>query len=338
MNSSAFIKAKEKAPATGREGVLTTAVVIGDKEYFKNNVVVSLANGLTRIYVRYGIDYEDIDHTPDFYPLSYDEFYFDTYAGFPLELPTSEEYADFMEDMTGHLYDIPQNVSEYAEWLIVNNPAYFVFNAVVNAYPYTPSLYAEVAAEAEIADLKADIEDLKKLPDFVKAIEAAQAEFEALVAENAAQLAADKAEVEAFYAKYLAAEEKATAELDAIKAKNDAIKSRLTAMNTVIKEYCTAKNNGTATATVDALVAALQTNYEAAVADVIAAEQAVINAEKTLEHLKAGVVSAAGAAQSAYDRAAEELAEAMAALDKATADLKAMLEIIYGEAEETPAE
>ena len=39
MNSSDFIKAKEKAPATGREGVLTTAVVIGDKEYFKKQLI-----------------------------------------------------------------------------------------------------------------------------------------------------------------------------------------------------------------------------------------------------------------------------------------------------------
>ncbi len=309
-----------------------------DKEYFKDNVVADLANDLTRIYIQYVIDYRDEYYNPSSYYFSYRNLNCNTYPGYPLELPTSEEYADYMEDMTGHLYEIPQNVLADGLALINNNPTYFVYDAVVKAYPYTPSLYAEVAAEAEIADLKADIEDLKKLPDFVKAIEAAQAEFEALVAENAAQLAADKAEVEAFYAKYLAAEEKATAELDAIKAKNDAIKSRLTAMNTVIKEYCTAKNNGTATATVDALVAALQTNYEAAVNQVIAAEQAVINAEKTLEDLKAGVVSAADAAQRAYDRAAEELAEAIAKLERAAADLEAVIAAIYGEAEETPAE
>ena len=307
-----------------------------DKEYFKDNVVADLANDLTRIYIRYVIDYRDEYYNPSSYYFSYRSLNCNTYPGYPLELPTSEEYADYMEDMTGHLYEIPQNVLALGLAYINSNPTIFVYDAVVNAYPSTPSLYAEVAAEAEIADLKADIEDLKKLPDFVKAIEAAQAEFEALVAENAAQLAADKAEVEAFYAKYLAAEEKATAELEAIKAKNDAIKSRLTAMNTVIKDYCNAKKAGTNT--VDALVAALQTNYEAAVNNVIAAEQAVINAEKTLEDLKAGVVSAADAAQRAYDRAAEELAEAIAKLERAAADLEAVIAAIYGETEETPAE
>ena len=304
-----------------------------DKEYFKDNVVAALARNLTEVRYDYYIRYRDnYGHFNNDFVGEY-SWEFTSYEGYPLALPSVEEYAEYANGVTS---DIPQYIWDQYIYMMNNNfyPQYEGFFY----YPYTPSLYAEVAAEAEIADLKADIEDLKKLPDFVKAIEAAQAEFEALVKENADKLAADKAEVEAFYAKYLAAEEKATAELDAIKAKNDAIKSRLTAMNTVIKEYCTAKNNGTATTTVDVLVAALQTNYEAAVANVIAAEQAVINAEKTLEDLKAGVVSAADAAQRAYDRAAEELAEAIAKLERAAADLEAVIAAIYGETEETPAE
>lgn len=307
-----------------------------DKEYFKDNVVESLANALTRINIRYYIDYRNSYYIESQTYIGYNVWEFTSYDGYPLELPTTEQYAEFMEDVYGHLYEIPTGIQYLANSIISSNPAEYVYDVELNAYPYAPSLYAEVAAEAKIADFKADIENLKKLPDFVKAIEAAQAEFEALVKENADKLAADKAEVEAFYAKYLAAEEKAADELEAIKAKNDAIKVRYNAMKSVITEYCNAKKAGKNT--VDALVAALQTNYEAAVADVINAEQAVINAEKAIEDLKAGVVSAADAAQRAYDRAAEELAVAISKLEKATAALENIIAAIYetGEVPETP--
>ena len=307
-----------------------------DKEYFKDNVVESLANALTRIDIRYYIDYRNSYYIESQTYIGYNAWEFTSYDGYPLELPTTEQYAEFMEDVYGHLYEIPTGIQYYANIIISSDPAEYVYDVELNAYPYAPSLYAEVAAEAKIADFKADIENLKKLPDFVKAIEAAQAEFEALVKENADKLAADKAEVEAFYAKYLAAEEKAADELEAIKAKNDAIKVRYNAMKSVITEYCNAKQAGTNT--VDALVSALQANYEAAVADVINAEQAVINAEKAIEDLKAGVVSAADAAQRAYDRAAEELAVAISKLEKATAALENVIAAIYetGEVPETP--
>ena len=304
-----------------------------DKEYFKDNIVADLAENLTAVKYDYYLWYIDNLGNFDRDYVGSASWKYDSYEGYPLELPTVEEYEEYVDNT---VFTTPQYIWDEFNYMINNNHYTQVLVNIPMQQSSYPSLYAEVAAEAEIADLKADIENLKKLPDFVKAIEAAQAEFEALVKENADKLAADKAEVEAFYAKYLAAEEKAADELEAIKAKNDAIKVRYNAMKSVITEYCNAKKAGTNT--VDALVAALQANYEAAVADVINAEQAVINAEKAIEDLKAGVVSAADAAQRAYDRAAEELAVAISKLEKATAALENIIAAIYetGEVPETP--
>ena len=304
-----------------------------DKEYFKDNVVADLARNLTAVRYDYYLLYIDNFGYINTDYVGNASWIYDSYEGYPLELPTVEEYEEYVDNT---VFTTPQYIWDEFDYMINNNHYTQVLMNVPLMDRSYPSLYAEVGAEAEIADLKADIENLKKLPDFVKAIEAAQAEFEALVAENAAQLAADKAEVEAFYAKYLAAEEKATAELEAIKAKNDAVKSRYFAMINVISGYCSAKMDGKTT--VDDLVAALQTNYDTAVKEVIFAEETVRQAEQAIEDVKAGIVSAADAAQRAYDRAAEELAEAIAKLERAAADLEAVIAAIYGETEETPAE
>jgi len=303
-----------------------------DKEYFKDKIVTGLASDLTALRYGYTFSYEDMFGNDQTYWLGFNTFVFDSYSGYPLALPTTEEYAEFAKTTN----TIPSHIFQAYINKLNDGGNYYNATFVEKTPHVTPAVFYEVAAEMEIAGYKADIEDLKKLPDFVKAIEAAQAEFEALVAENAAQLAADKAEVEAFYAKYLAAEEKATAELDAIKAKNDAIKSRYFAMIKVISEYCSAKMDGKTT--IDDLVAALQASYESAVKEVIFAEETVRQAEQAIEDVKAGIVTAADAAQRAYDRAAEELAEAIAKLERAAADLEAVIAAIYGETEETPAE
>lgn len=302
-----------------------------DKEYFKDNVVADLARNLTEVRYDYYIRYRDnYGHLNNDFVGEY-SWEFTSYEGYPLALPSVEEYAEYANGVTSV---IPQYIWDQYIYMMNNNfyPQYDGFFY----YSYSPSMYAEVDAEMKIADLKADIEDLKKLPDFVKAIEAAQAEFEALVKENADKLAADKAEVEAFYAKYLAAEEKAADELEAIKAKNDVMKARYNAMVQVIADYCYAKSVGTTN--VDALVVDLQANYEAAVKNVIFAEETVRQAEQAIEDVKAGIVSAADAAQRAYDRAAEELAVAISKLEKATAALENIIAAIYetGEVPETP--
>ena len=209
-----------------------------DKEYFKDNVVADLARNLTAVRYDYYLLYIDNFGYINTDYVGNASWIYDSYEGYPLELPTVEEYEEYVDNT---VFTTPQYIWDEFDYMINNNHYTQVLMNVPLMDRSYPSLYAEVGAEAEIADLKADIENLKKLPDFVKAIEAAQAEFEALVAENAAQLAADKAEVEAFYAKYLAAEEKATAELEAIKAKNDAVKSRYFAMINVISGYCSAK-------------------------------------------------------------------------------------------------
>ena len=79
------------------------------------------------------------------------------------------------------------------------------------------------------------------------------------------------------------------------------------------------------------------TAYNATIAARISAEEALAEAEWAVEEAKAGNLNTVELAQMKYDRAAEELAEAMAALDKATADLQNILAVIYGEEEETPA-
>ena len=248
-----------------------------DKEYFKTNVVAKLADKLTEL------------HTGRFN---------DEYAGYPLVLPTPEEFKEFYDD---------NKLSE----------------------PVISWMYDEAEAADLIAGYEASIEALGQLPDFVKAIEAAQAKFEAFVAEKAAELAADKAEVEAFYARYLPLDEKNNAELDAIDAKYAVIKARYNAMVQVIKDYCKAQNGGTPVE-LAAFVENLKSQCTDAVAALKAAEEAVYTAEKDLEKAKNGLVSAAELAQRAYDQAATDLAIALAKLEGATIALENAIAVIYG--------
>lgn len=209
-------------------------------------------------------------------------------------------------------------------------------STIVNSSPviaYYAQKYEYESMLKTISDLKSDA-----VKSYFADIEAAKAEVEALMAENTAKLAADKAEIEAFYAKYLEAEDKYDTEREAFIEKWNVVYVRYTAMIDLIEEYCSFTADDMSVTDVDALKAALQDNYEAAVETVIAAEDAVVRAEKTLADLKAGVVSAADAAQRAYDRAAEELAVAISKLEKATAALENIIAAIYetGEVPETP--
>lgn len=300
-----------------------------DKEYFKENQIAGMYDDLTAVKAAiYVYNADDTSQEEYIATLSWGV----DAENAPLELPTPEEYkaawddADFYE-IPNWVYNVIPQIAQLHGWVNYDWSRSFIRP---DAY-YADYIYADY-----IADNKEYIANLALIPDFVKAIEAAQAEFEALVKENADKLAADKAEVEAFYAKYLAAEEKAADELEAIKAKNDVMKARYNAMVQVIADYCYAKSVGTTN--VDALVVDLQANYEAAVKNVIFAEETVRQAEQAIEDVKAGIVSAADAAQRAYDRAAEELAVAISKLEKATAALENIIAAIYetGEVPETP--
>lgn len=239
-----------------------------------------------------------------------------TSEGFPQQLLSYEYFVEIVETLADDR-EISTIVNDFSSPVI----AYYA-----QKYEYESMLKT-------ISDLKSDA-----VKSYFADIEAAKAEVEALMAENTAKLAADKAEIEAFYAKYLEAEDKYDTEREAFIEKWNVVYVRYTAMIDLIGEYCSFTADDMSVTDVDALKAALQDNYEAAVETVIAAEDAVVRAEKTLADLKAGVVSAADAAQRAYDRAAEELAVAISKLEKATAALENIIAAIYetGEVPETP--
>ena len=244
------------------------------------------------------------------------DMYVLTSEGFPQQLLSYEDFVEIVETLAD------------------DREIYTIYND--NSSPvieYYEQKYMFESMLKTISDLKSDA-----VKSYFAGIEAAKAEVEALMAENTAKLAADKAEIEAFYAKYLEAEDKYDTEREAFMEKWNVVNVRYTAMIELIGAYCSFTADDMSVTDVDALKAALQNNYEAAVETVIAAEDAVVRAEKTLADLKAGVVSAADAAQRAYDRAAEELAVAISKLEKATAALENIIAAIYetGEVPETP--
>ena len=175
------------------------------------------------------------------------------------------------------------------------------------------------------------------IPDHVKAIEAAKAEFIAYVAEKEAEFEAMKAEIEEVTTAFLAAVLPVYEEMLEENAKYEILDFTYSQLKSLLEDYISTFENGASAADLEAFELALQTAYNGAVSARISAEEGLAEAEWAVEEAKAGNLNAVEIAQVKFDRATEELAEAMTKLDKATADLQALLAVIYGTEEETPA-
>lgn len=171
------------------------------------------------------------------------------------------------------------------------------------------------------------------IPDHVKAIEAAKAEFVAYVAEKEAEFEAMKAEIEEVTTAFLAAVLPVYEEMLEEQAKYEILDFTYSQLKTILEDYISTFENGASAADLEAFELALQTAYNGAVSARISAEEALAEAEWAVDEAKAGNLNAVEIAQVKFDRATEELAEAMAKLDKATADLQALLAVIFGEEE-----
>lgn len=301
-----------------------TVADLYDLEEFKNETIAYFYDELTSVRVDYSFEYTD-DYR-DFYrhymgwiPINYSDYS----NASPLELPTAEEFAEFVD-----------GIDYYPAWIMnyYNNlKQQYVWAGDLEIEVTASSMYYETVAALEAEDLKAELENLKKLPDFVKAIEAAKAEVEAFMAEKTAEVEEMKATVEAFMLKVNELMDSLNAQLEVLLVKLGVLEGQYDILTGIIESYTDGYE------TVAEFTKALEEAYYEAVEATLWAEANVIYAEQDLADLKAGVASAADWAQRMYDRAAEELAEAIAKLERAAKSLENVLAAIYGEATgETP--
>ena len=304
-----------------------TVADLYDLEEFKNETIAYFYDELTSVRVDYSFEYYDESWDDYRYNnMGWINYSYSDYSNAsPLELPTAEEFAEFVDGIDYY----PAYVVELYNYL----KQQYVWAGNLEIEVTASSMYYETVAALEAEDLKAELENLKKLPDFVKAIEAAKAEVEAFMAEKTAEVEGMKAEVEAFMPKYIATVKGYVDQIETLMAKVSVLTGQYEVLTGIIEAY-------TEHETVAEFTKALEEAYYEAVEATMWAEANVIYAEQALAELKTGVASAADWAQREYDRAAEELAEAIAKLERAAASLENVLAAIYGEVatEETPAE
>ena len=279
-----------------------------DKDYFVENEVIEAANDLW-YEVKVTVSYKDGSNNVDY------TLYADENSKYPYEHLTYEEFVKFFESIFGSL-DTIENVE-----ITSVNPGSLI-------ELYVEKLWQDV-------HVSTNKEYYDAIPDYIKAIEAAKAEFVAYVAEKEAELAAVKAEIEAVTTAFIETVTPIYEEFMVAEAKGEILGATLMALDYVIADYM-ATYDFTVTDPETALKdfeASLVKAYNDAVDARIDAEKALVEAEWAVEEAKAGNLNAIELAQLKYDRAAEELAEAIAALEKASADLEAMLAVIYGAAE-----
>ena len=245
--------------------------------------------------------------------------YADDYQGWPYSLPDYDYFVKMLDLKIADLLD-DEDVVE-----IENNPS-----------GYLGDIYLERWA-IEISNAKYE-EYYAEIPGLIEAFEAAKAEFKAYVAEKEAEIDAMRDEIESVIASLLDLIVPIYEEMEVQNAKIQILENTWSMLLSSIEDYiATYDDSPSAPETLEAFQAALETAYNAAVTARISAEVAVAEAEWAVAEAEAGNLNAVEIAQVKYDRAAEELAEAMAALDKATADLHALLAIIYGDEEDVAA-
>ena len=245
------------------------------------------------------------------------ELYSDDTAEYPEALPKYETFVAMLETMIksrGYTFDdiedIDYTTSDFME-------EFYMAKFEVELYKSRAEAYYDA------------------IPAHMTAIEAAKAEFVAYVAEREAELEALKKEIEETVGGLLELIVPLYDEVMVRQAEYDIASSVKSSLASIIESYIATYHEGSTPApeTLEAFEEALMTAYNAAIAARISAEEALAEAEWAVEEAKAGNLNTVELAQMKYDRATEELAEAMAKLDKATADLQALLAVIFGEEE-----
>lgn len=289
----------------GKNMVPVTFDGLFDKEKFIADELIDAAGDLwyeMEIEVVFNYDYSSTEQ----YTLWADEN-----SEYPYAHLTYEKFLKFLEAVIGPKFD--QITDVY--WI---NGTYSLIDLYLEKFNY----------ETELA---ASDEYYAAIPDHVKAIEAAKAEFIAYVAEKEAELEAMKAEIEEVTTAFLAAVLPVYEDMMEEQARYDILDFTYSQLTTLLEDYISTFENGASAADLEAFELALQTAYNGAVSARISAEEGLAEAEWAVEEAKAGNLNAVEIAQVKFDRATEELAEAMTKLDKATADLQALLAVIYGE-------
>ena len=289
----------------GKNMVPVTFDGLFDKEKFVADELIDAAGDLwykMDIEVVFNYDYS----SPKQYTLWADEN-----SEYPYAHLTYEKFLKFLEAVIGPKFDQITDV----DWTGGTS-------SLIDLYLEKFNYEIELAASNEY---------YAAIPDHVKAIEAAKAEFVAYVAEKEAEFEAMKAEIEEVTTAFLAAVLPVYEEMLEEQAKYEILDFTYSQLKTILEDYISTFENGASAADLEAFELALQTAYNGAVSARISAEEALAEAEWAVDEAKAGNLNAVEIAQVKFDRATEELAEAMAKLDKATADLQALLAVIYGE-------
>lgn len=283
-----------------------------DKDYFV--VEGELINAADDLW--YEIELEitlDNTSTDDYY------VYADECPDYPMSHMSYEDFCEFFKAFMGTDYDRITDI----DWTPTSM-------TLIEYY---------LARMIQENDEKKMMEEYAAIPAHIEAIEAAKDEFIAYVAEVEAELDEFKATVEGIVPAYIADLLPLYDEAMKFEVQAKVLETQYEVIEEIIADYVDGLSGATPPAeTLEALEEELKAAYDGAVTNRITAESDLLEAEWALEELKAGNLNAVEIAQLEYDRAAEELAEAIAKLDKANAKLQEILAIIYdgGEIPEDP--
>ena len=284
-----------------------------DAEYFVENEVIPAAGALW-----YDADIE-VDYTDGNTELF--TIYADETAGWPYELPDYDTFVDMFRLLVVSLDDI--------RYLDFTPGAGYLADIYLSKLRY--EFYA-IGSEDYYA----------AIPDHIIAVEEARAEFVAYVIEKEAELEAIKTEVEEAVASFVEFLIPIYTEHLEVSARYQTLENAYgTLVDYIIPAYIESCYDGAGSPeTLAEFEAALLEAYNDAVEARIDAEKALAEAEWALAEAEAGNITAVEIAQVKYDRAVEELAEAIAKLNRAAASLEAVLDAIYNDqpVPETPAD
>ena len=196
---------------------------------------------------------------------------------------------------------------------------------------------ADIYMEKLSLDLETTSDDAyyAAIPDHIKAVEAAKAQFVEYAKAKNAEIDALRTEIEEVVPTILEEYKTAFAEAMALYEKNDVLTSKLANLEDIISVYCLKADPAGMAATLEELVAALEAAYETEVDNVLAAENAIIEAEEELQAILDGLVDALTLAQRDYEDAQAILEFYQEMFDMASEELETAIGLIYG-GEELP--
>ena len=267
----------------------------------------------------------------------------------PGELMRAANDLWYSAEITVHFKDGSINncsiyADESSEWPYAL-PDYDTFVDVFNNLNTAEISYIEfMSGQGYLADiymekLSLDIETTSEdayyaaIPDHIKAVEAAKAQFVEYAKAKNAEIDALRTEIEKVVPTILEEYKTAFAEAMALYEKNDVLTSKLANLEDIISVYCLKADPAGMAATLEELVAALEAAYETEVDNVLAAENAIIEAEEELQAILDGLVDALTLAQRDYDDAQAILEFYQEMFDMASEELETAIGLIYGDEE-----